>query len=249
MPRFFVTASQIGTRDDGTKTVLIAGDDASHITRSLRMKAGDKLVVCDMARVEYECRIISTGETVTAAVVSERETVSEPPYKAVLYQALVKGDKFDTVVQKAVECGVSKIVPVLTDRCVVRLSKKDCEKKCARWQKIADEAAKQCGRGVLVPVGSLLTFREAADDASRADLPLFCYEGEDGETVKSAASSFDGRPETVSFMIGSEGGFSAGEAEYARERGMRSVGLGSRILRTETASSFVLACLSYEFEL
>ena len=248
MPRFFVTASQIGVRDDGSKTVMIFGDDASHIARSLRMKAGDALTVCDMARTEYECEILSIGDSVTAKVLSEHSSSSEPPYRATLYQALVKGVKFDTVVQKAVECGVSKIVPVLTDRCVVRLTKKECEKKTARWQRIADEAAKQCGRGALIEVGGMLTFKEALDEASKAHLPLFCYEGESARSLKEASKDAPS-PATVSVFIGSEGGFSVDEAEAASERGMISVGLGRRILRTETASSFVLACLSYEFEM
>ena len=249
MPRFFVRASQIGIADDGKKTVMIPGEDASHITRSLRMKAGDSLVVCDMAGVEYDCKLTSVGETVFADVISERKTDTEPPYKATLYQALVKGDKFDTVVQKAVECGASRIVPVLTERCVVRLTKKDCEKKRARWQRIADEAAKQCGRGALVEVAGLLTFKEAVEEAARSDISLFCYEGENGTTLKFALSILPRDPGTISFMIGSEGGFSVKEAETALAAGMTPVGLGKRILRTETASSFVLSCLAYEYEL
>ena len=248
MPRFFVTASQIGVRDDLTKTVLITGDDASHITRSLRMKEGERIVVCDMARTEYDCEIVSVGDTVTARVVAERASSSEPPYKATLYQALVKGDKFDTIVQKAVECGVCRIVPVLTDRCIVRLNKKECEKKVARWQRIADEAAKQCGRGALVAVGDLMTYKEAIAAAAKDSLSIFCYEGEETRSLRSALESTDGVPETVSFMIGSEGGFSASEASAAEAAGLVPVSLGRRILRTETASSFVLACISYEFE-
>ena len=249
MPRFFVRSSQIGIADGGRKTVMIPGEDASHITKSLRMRAGDSLVVCDMAGVEYDCRLTSVGDTVFADVVSERKTDTEPPYRATLYQALIKGDKFDTVVQKAVECGVSRIVPVLTERCVVRLTAKDCEKKRIRWQKIADEAAKQCGRGALAEVAGLLTFKEAIEEAPRADVSLFCYEGENGTTLKSALKEHGGVPGTVSFMIGSEGGFSVKEAEAAIAAGMIPVGLGKRILRTETAPSFVLSCLAYEYEL
>lgn len=249
MPRFFVTVSQIGIKDDGTKTVMITGDDAQHITRSLRMKAGDSLTVCDMASVEYDCLIASVGESVICEVINETPSFSEPPYKAVLYQALIKGDKFDTVVQKAVECGVSVIVPVLTDRCVVRLTKAECAKKCARWQRIADEAAKQCGRGVLVKVEGMMTFKEALADAARADISLFCYEGEEENSLKAALTRSGETPATVSLIIGPEGGFSVSEAEAARDSGLVCVGLGKRILRTETASSFVLSCLSYQFEL
>jgi len=248
MPRFFVKASQIGVRDDGSKTVLIIGDDAAHITRSLRMKPGESVCVCDMARREYDCSVLSVGEEVLLSVLSERESDTEPPFFATLYQALVKGDKFDTVVQKAVECGASRIVPFISDRCVVRLTKKDCEKKRLRWQRIAAEAAKQCGRGIIPSVEPLLTFGEAVAEAAKADIPLLCYGGEEGVTLPGVLRERkDAR--TVSILIGSEGGFAASEADSAKEAGLISVGLGKRILRTETASGFALACISYELEL
>jgi len=248
MPRFFVRASQIGERDDGQKTVLIVGDDALHITKSLRMKEGEQVTVCDMARREYECAVVSTGEEVLLSVLSEKESNTEPPYKATLYQALVKGDKFDTVVQKAVECGVSRIVPFISERCVVRLTKKDCEKKRLRWQRIAAEAAKQCGRGIIPQVSDLLTFDEMTAEAAMADIPVLCYEAEGARTLPEVIKGAE-KSETVSIVIGSEGGFSVSEAERAVAAGLVSTGLGKRILRTETASSFVLACLSYALEL
>jgi len=247
MPRFFVTASQIGIRDDGSKTVLIFGDDASHITKSLRMREGEALTVCDMARREYDCTVLSTGEEVLLCVVGERECDTEPPYRATLYQALCKGDKFDTVVQKAVECGVFRIVPFISEHCVVRLTKKDCEKKIVRWQRIAAEAAKQCGRGIIPEVLPLMTFGEAVCDAATADIPLFCYEAEDNVSLPEALKGKSA--DSLSLVIGSEGGFSVREAEEARAAGLVSVSLGKRILRTETASSFVLAAVSYELEL
>ncbi len=248
MPRFFIPNSAVGIRPDGIKTIMICGEDAFHITKSLRMKAGEKIDVCDMGRREYTCTITETGETVFAEVISEKNSDTEPPYTAVLYQALVKGDKFDTVVQKAVECGVTKIIPVITDRCVVRLDKKGAAKKAERWQRIALEAAKQCGRSIIPEIGELMTFKEALDDASKADIPLFCYEAERGCTLSDALSNAPENP-SVSIVIGSEGGFSVSEAELAVQKGLNCVGLGKRILRTETASSFVLACLCYEFEL
>lgn len=248
MPRFFICASQIETEDGGAQTVRILGDDAHHITKSLRMREGDSITVCDMARTEYICRILSVGECVLARVESAHSSVSEPPYEAVLYQALIKGDKFDHVVQKAVECGVYRIVPVLTERCVVRLDKKDGEKKRLRWQRIAAEAAKQCGRGIIPEVSGLMYFKEAVSQAAQTECPLFCYEGEVGRSLAQAVRGCR-TPGTVSLMIGSEGGFSLEEAAYATECGMCSVGLGRRILRTETASSFALACLSFAYEM
>ncbi len=248
MPRFFIPNSAVGIKDDGTKTVMICGEDALHITKSLRMKPGEKLDVCDMGRREYSCVITEVGEAVFADVTDERDSDTEPPYTAVLYQALVKGDKFDTVVQKAVECGVTRIIPFITDRCVVRLDKKGAAKKAERWQRIALEAAKQCGRSVIPEIGELMTYKEAIESASQADIPLFCYEAERGYTLPSALNCHIPSP-SISIVIGSEGGFSVKEADFAIESGMKCVGLGKRILRTETASGFVLACISYEFEL
>ena len=192
---------------------------------------------------DYDCVITSVGDTVTAEIVDEHQSLTEPPYRATLYQALIKGDKFDTVVQKAVECGVSRIVPVLTDRSVVRLDRRDCAKKCARWQRIADEAAKQCGRGALVKVDELMTFKEATADASFADVSIFCYEGEETLSLRTALDAVNGIPKTVSFIIGPEGGFSVKEADAALSAGLTSVRLGERILRTETAGMVVLSNL------
>ena len=250
MPRFFVPNSAIGAHPDGTKTVMICGEDALHITKSLRMKTGEKLEVCDMGRREYSCVITDVGETVFALVTDEKESDTEPPYTATLYQALVKGDKFDTVVQKAVECGVTKIIPIITDRCVVRLDKKGAAKKAERWQRIALEAAKQCGRSIIPEIGELMTFKEAMECVPQGFVAMvpFCYEAERGYTLPSALANAPDAP-SVSIVIGSEDGFSVAEAEYAEEKGLKSIGLGKRILRTETASSFVLACISYEFEL
>ena len=248
MPRFFIPNSAVGVRDDGTKTVMICGEDAMHITKSLRMKPGEKLDVCDMGRREYSCVITEIGEEVFADVLNENNSDTEPPYTAVLYQALVKGDKFDTVVQKAVECGVTKIVPFISDRCVVRLDKKGAAKKSERWQRIALEAAKQCGRSIIPEICPLMTYKEAIEAASKATIPLFCYEAEKGTTLPQALKNAPEDSE-ISIVIGSEGGFSVSEAEYAANNGMKCVGLGKRILRTETASSFVLACLCYELEL
>lgn len=266
MPRFFIEPSQIGTAGDGSRTVLIMGDDAAHITKSLRMKPGERVTVCDGDCGEYDCVVRKTGDTVTLDVCEERRSASEPPYRAVVYQALVKGDKFDTVIQKAAECGACRIVPFISERCVVRLTEKDAEKKRSRWQRIALEAAKQCGRGRVPEVAPLMDFSSAVREAAKSSIALFCYEDERGLSLPAAlksakvtesigraesAGAFENAevPESISVMIGSEGGFSSAEAAEAAQCGMRSVSLGRRILRTETASSFVLACLSFAYEL
>ena len=250
MPRFFVTSSQI---ENGT--VRITGDDAHHLSRSLRAAVGDIVTVCDMASCEYECELTEflPGE-VRARVLSTHPTNTDPPVSVVLYQALPKGDKLDSVIQKAVECGVSRIVPFESERCVVRAKPEAEQRKTERRNRIAVEAAKQCGRGCIPEVLPTVTFDEMIERAGKAQTVLFCYEGEGTEPIPSAigriASDWNGEsPMRISIMIGSEGGFSPAEAEAAIEAGMIPVGLGKRILRTETASSFVLSCLVYALEL
>lgn len=253
MPRFFVAAEAIDCvnaegRPGGTITVR--GDDAVHITKVLRMKPGEHVTVCDLAGHDYETVVASTGAEVLLTITDVKPCENEPPYRATVYQSLVRGDRFDTVLQKATELGAYAIVPVITSRCTVKLDigSADCRKKLERWQRIVYEAAKQCGRGIIPTVREPMKYRDAAEDAARADLPLFCYEG---EGTKPLPECMDGaeRPETVSIMIGPEGGYTAEEAEYAAQTGMVMTGLGKRILRTETAPAFVLSCVSYKYEL
>ena len=251
MPRFFVRKEQI---DRGKVTIL--GDDAHHISRSLRMAAGEKIVVCDMQKNEYECALEEfLPDRVVAGILSESKSDTEPPFKAHLYQALPKGDKLDSIIQKSVECGIFSITTFNSDRCIAK-DKDGDEKKLIRRQRIALEAAKQSGRGIIPEIYSTVSFKEAISRASEADIALFCYEGDGTVSLKKLLS--DGKADaikngkdepSVSIVIGSEGGFSQPEVEAARAAGLTPVGLGKRILRTETASSFVLGCIVYELEL
>lgn len=250
MPRFFVQKEQIA---EGV--VSIFGDDAHHISRALRMAAGELITVCDMQSLEYECELTDfLPDRVLAKVLSTRQSDTEPPYRAHVYQALPKGDKLDSIIQKAVECGAASITTFSSERCVVKV-KEDAEtKKTERRQRIATEAAKQSGRSLLPTVSPTVSFAEAIRRAAKADIPLFCYEGEDQQTLSGVLKSYkanaeEGKIPTISVVIGSEGGFSLAEVKAAKEAGLISVGLGKRILRTETAASFALSCLVYELEL
>ena len=251
MPRFFVTKDQI---ENGFVTIF--GDDAHHISRSLRMAAGESITVSDMQKREYECTLCEfLPDKVVARIDSERQCDTEPPFRATLYQALPKGDKLDSVIQKSVECGISRIVTFNSERCIAKESTPE-PKKLARRARISLEAAKQSGRGIIPEVGATIGFKQAIKEAAEADIALFCYEGDDTRSLKSflqekkAALAESGITEpTVSIVIGSEGGFSLSEVAYAKDAGLTPVGLGKRILRTETASSFALGCLVYEFEL
>ena len=244
MPRFFVTADQI---KNGIAT--ITGDDAHHLSRSLRAAVGDTVTLCDMAKCEYECELIEfLPDCVRARVLSARPTETDPPVRIVLYQALPKGDKLDAVIQKAVECGVAEIVPFESERCVARAKADSEARKTERRTRIAHEAAKQCGRGVLPNVHETVSFDRMLEMASAADRVLFCYEGEG--TVPIGVLLKGKNPDgELALVIGSEGGFSLREAERAREAGFFMTGLGKRILRTETAPIFALACISCLLEL
>ncbi len=252
MPRFFTDPEMIR---DGS--VALTGDDAHHISRSLRMAAGERITVSDMRGTEYLCELCDfLSDRVIARILESHPALTEPPYYARVFQALPKGEKLDQVIQKAVECGASELVTFESERCIVRLKGENESKKVERRQRIALEAAKQSGRGIVPKVCPSVTFAEAVKMAADAELALFCYEGEGTVPLSKVLGNFHktfdltaGDPPRISVMVGSEGGFSPAEAETAVAAGMLPVGLGSRILRTETAASFALSCLVYEFEL
>ena len=236
------------TTIDETKGI-ITGDDAKHIAKVLRMKAGEKLVACDCQGRDYDCVISEVcDKQVELTVEKVYPSETEPSVKVTLYQAMPKSDKMELIIQKAVELGVSAIVPVQTKRCVSRPDAKSMAKKLERYNRIALEAAKQCGRGYIPQVNPTVSFDEALKRAAACDLGIFCYEGEEENSLKTLLRE-NPAATTISVLIGSEGGFSIGEVGAAIEKGMKSVSLGKRILRTETASSFVLSCIAYETEL
>lgn len=225
------------------------------------MKPLDRLTVCDGERNEYDCVVTSFDrESVRVRIEEKRESTSEPPFFATIYQGLPKGDKLDAIIQKSVECGAGALVTFESEFCIAREKSESRDRKLDRRRKIALEAAKQCGRGLVPEILPTVVFDEAVCDASKADIPLFCYEGEGtvslkkllrtrmSELKKQNIAHAGARP-TVSVMIGPEGGFSAHEARFAEENGMLMTGLGKRILRTETVSEFVLAVLAYELEM
>lgn len=244
MPRFFVPSDQI-TED----TIRITGDDAYHIARSLRMAVGDVLTVADMHGGEYECRLLKIrDDECVLEPLSYQKSTSEPPYALTLYMALPKGDKLETVIQKAVELGAARIVPFSSSRCIKKPKADKQEERTRRLSRIATEAAKQCGRAALPEVSDPVEYSEMLAMASRADLRLFCYEGDGTRPMKELLTESE-RPRTVSVVVGSEGGFSLEEAEAARAAGMCMTGLGTRILRCETAPAYALSAISYHYEL
>ena len=246
MPKFFVPTADVVGSD-----IYIRGDDARHIALSLRMAVGETIQVCDFSQSEYTCTLTQIkSDLVVAHIIETFKCQTEPPSRIILYQALPKGDKMDTIVQKSVECGVYKIVPFLSERCISRPDEKSMEKKLARWQKISKEAAMQCGRGVIPELSSLISFERMLDeDDGDNTLKLFCYEGDRTLPLTNVLDKYDSPPDTIKIIIGGECGFSKLEAEKAISSGFIPCGLGKRILRCETAAPFTLACLAFKFEI
>ena len=244
MPRFFVPS----TGFDGD-SVTILGDDAFHMARSLRMAVGDEVTVCDMHGKEHLCRLDSLRDDICRlTVLSSKDSDAEPPVEVTLYMGYPKGDKLELVIQKAVELGVCSVVPFLSERCIKQPRAEREEKQNARQCRIAEEAAKQCGRGRIPEVGKTIPFASVLASVKDFDVVLFCYEGDGTESLRRVLSA-NKDAKRMAVIIGAEGGFSLAEAEAAKNAGCALVGLGKRILRCETAPLCVLSDISYEFEL
>ena len=236
MPRFFVD------RQPENGLLVLRGEDAHHAGRVLRLRQGEALTLCDGEGIDYDCTVEQIEKDAVLCRVRDRHpAATEPGQRLTLFMALPKGDKMEFIVQKAVELGVSEIVPYLSKNCVSRPDKTD--KKVERWRKIAVEAAKQCGRGVLPAVHAVVPAAEAVRLAAQAETALFLYENEKQTGLRDALAGGVGK--TVSLMVGPEGGFAPEEAAAAKEAGLVSVSLGTRILRCETAPVAALAAVLY----
>ena len=233
MPRFF-------TQDITEAGGCITGEDAKHISKVLRMKVGDELTVCDTKGRDYDCMIeeIGAGE-VRLKVLSVAPSQSEPDVRVHLYQAMPKADKMETIIQKAVELGVTAVVPVATRRSVARLEGK-ADKKQERWQRIAAEAAGQCGRGMLPSVERPLSWSQALSRLSGEPALVF-YEG-GGRPLRELVTPSTRR---LSVFVGPEGGFDPEEIDAIRRQGGGVATLGPRILRCETAPLAALTLLMH----
>ena len=233
MPKFF----REGFCD---RDPVIYGPDADHISKSLRMKPGEGLTVSDLNGNVFDCRIVSLlPGRVELEVLSSCAETAEPDTEVTLFQCLPKGTKLETVVQTAVEPGVSHIVPVLSSRCISRPDERSMEKKRERLSRIAAEAAVQSGRGRLPDVSGLLSMRDACALIPGFDCALFFYEGGGspfGELLKG---------KKIALFIGPEGGFDSDEVALALSSGAKSATLGPRILRTETAPVAALSVIMY----
>ena len=244
MHRFFIQHSQIQE-----KRLYVEGADVNHIKNVLRMKHGDQVMISDGEGMQYLCTLEAfESGLVWFEIVDAWKENRELPSKLYLFQGLPKSDKMELIIQKATELGVYELIPAVTGRTVVKLDEKKAQKKTARWNAIAESAAKQSGRSRIPQVREIMTFSEALAYAGDLDVLLIPYEKAEGmDATRQAVEGI--RPgQSVGIFIGPEGGFEEAEVEQAMACGALPVTLDRRILRTETAGFVVLSMLLYHLE-
>ena len=240
MSRFFVKQEDIHSNE-----IYIRSEDVNHIKKVLRAQCGDVLTLCDGKGSDFEVEIKELEKDyILTSIISSMSSRSEPPIDITLFQGIPKYDKMDFIIQKSVELGVNRIVPVITDRTIVKIANiSDTENKRVRWQKIALEAAKQCNRGVIPSVEVPMNFDSALKLAKESQLSIIPYEKEMQKRIKDYISE---GIKSLAIMIGPEGGFSEDEIIKATLNTIKPITLGPRILRTETAGIVVISILMYE---
>ncbi|MDD6042679.1 MAG: 16S rRNA (uracil(1498)-N(3))-methyltransferase [Eubacteriaceae bacterium] len=223
--------------------------DIKHMVKVMRLGVGDRVDVSDSVMWEYETVIDQIeDDEVLLRIVDKQAFAREPEVQVTLFQGVPKAGKMETIIQKCVELGVYAITPVFMERTVV-VEKGSFGKKLDRWQKISDEAVKQCKRGIIPQINEQIKFDQMVDKLGDFDLILFPYENEGNYTIKNCLRNLTSKPKTVAIIIGPEGGFADSEAEALDSAGAERVTLGKTILRTETAGMASLAMVMYELEL
>ena len=246
MHHFFVRPEQISGKE-----AYIEGPDWNHAANVLRVRPGEQVLLSAGEDWDYLCTVREVdraGQRVLLSVLEENRDIRELPVKISLYQGLPKSDKMELIIQKAVELGAARVIPVETARCVVKLDRKKAESKRSRWQAISESAAKQSGRSVIPEIAMPMKYAAALKEAADSDIRLIPYENAEGmeRTRKILESVQPGQK--IAVFIGPEGGFEETEIRQAEEAGFEAVTLGKRILRTETAGFVVLSLLMAQTE-
>lgn len=238
-PRFFITPDQVhGPR------IMVSGDDLRHIRSVLRKQPGDTLILLDGQGMEYTVRIAAMERSeIITEIASEARRESRYPL-VTLGQGLPKSEKMDWIVQKATELGVSSIVPLVTERTIVKI--RDGEKRISRWRKIAREAAMQSNRSDIPEVDHIRTFHDFIMTLDPGPMTLLLFPWEEGTVPIKSVLRGSLEVKNIIVLIGPEGGFSPKEAEAAGERNFHAVSLGPNILRTETAAIAAMSMILYE---
>lgn len=232
-PRFFT--------ENIEKNAIVTGDDAKHISTVLRMRNGDKAIICDGNGMDYLCSVIEAAKDfVEFEILDKQPNKAEPNINLRLFQCMPKSDKMDFIVQKATELGAVEVIPTLSKRCVSRPDDKSIAKKLQRYQKIADEASKQCGRGKIPHIAELTSFENAVKSVDESHLGIIFYEC-GGKSLKELTEGFNGS--NIDIFVGCEGGFEPEEIRLAMKNGIIPATLGERILRCETAPVAAISVL------
>lgn len=229
--------------------IYIDGGDFNHIKNVLRMKEGDTFLVSVDGKSHLSKIESFADNKVIAKVIEENYLDTSLPVEIHLFQALPKADKLELIIQKAVELGAEKILPVQTEYCVVKLDDKKSKSKVERWRAISESAAKQCKRAFVPQVEQPLSFKKMLEIVNTYDLFLVAYENEQGAlSTKSALSKIE-KGKKIAILIGSEGGLSQKEVDELKEKGALTISLGKRILRAETAAITALSVLMMHAEM
>jgi 16S rRNA (uracil1498-N3)-methyltransferase len=225
-------------------SVIFQNGPSYQLIHVLRKKPQDRVIALDNTGWEYEIEMERfTGDSVKGRILNKSRPDTEPVINLTLYQALLKADNFELVLQKGVELGAIDFRPFISERCVVR---RPDENKIDRWQKIVREAAEQCGRTRLPAVHPVVIFREACDQSAGNPAIIFWEEEENTRLSSVLKEPFFRESDSISIFIGPEGGFPSSEVEYARSRGIEPVSLGRRVLRAETAAIAAMSAVLYE---
>jgi 16S rRNA (uracil1498-N3)-methyltransferase len=245
MYRFYVENSAIEEEE-----IHISGGDVNHIKNVLRMKLGEKLIICNGQGIDYYCIIAKVCDSeITVKILEKKEADTELKAKIYLFQGLPKKDKMELIVQKAVELGAYSIIPVMMKRTIVKIEDKKKElKKLERWQSIAEGAAKQSMRGRIPTVCEVMTYQQATAMAKDLEIALLPYECATGISRTKELLEVCKDKKSIGILIGPEGGFEPEEVEMAKAAGIEPITLGKRILRTETAGLTILSNLMFALE-
>lgn len=248
MPRFFVKTEQINQ-----PYIYIKNEDVNHIKNVLRKKVEDKIEVCNQETGDaYLCEIEQLDDNEILTKIIEKLNETETNIKIDIYQGLPKAEKMELIIQKSVELGVNSIIPVSLKRCVVKLEGKDQNKKIERWQKIAESAAKQCGRNIIPKIENIIKIKQFEELSKNYDSLIVAYENEKEYTLKQEIQKIkqsNKKKLKIAVVIGPEGGLAEEEIETLKNYGVNIVTLGKRILRTETVALNILSILMYELEM
>ncbi len=241
MHRFFVSPQAI--RDS---RVVLRGTIVHQIRDVLRMHPGDEIMLLDNSGWAYRAELVTVDrDAVRGRVVDKWRLETEPQAHITLYQGLLKGQKFDLVLQKGTELGMTAFIPVLASRCIVGSVDDVSDARVDRWQKIIVEAAEQAGRASLPGLSAPMLFTQACDCAAQVGLSLIPWEGEHSRGLREALQGVP-KSKEVNLFIGPEGGFADEEIAIARGKGIVPVSLGPRILRAETAGLVAATAILYE---